>query len=52
MTTANIIPRGIQNNNPANIDYSDHNDWNGQVYGSKFLSTENRFCVFQSPAAN
>ena len=51
MTTTNIVPRGIQNNNPANINYSDHNDWDGQVYGTKFLSTENRFCVFQSPAA-
>jgi hypothetical protein len=48
--TIPTIPRGIANNNPFNIDFSDENDWDGQVY-KPVLSLEHRFAVFQSPAA-
>jgi hypothetical protein len=44
------IPRGVQNNNPLNIDYNTANHWNGQIPVS-YLGTETRFCVFESPAA-
>jgi len=44
------VPRGIANNNPFNIDFSDRNDWDGQIYGAT-MTTERRFALFQTPAA-
>ncbi|MGF1874903.1 virion protein [Photobacterium frigidiphilum] len=39
MTTGSTV-RGIRNKNPLNIEYSQHNNWNGQQ------GTDGRFCIF------
>lgn len=40
---ATNIPRGIRNNNPANIKYSPYNKWQGQT------SPKQGFCTFLTP---
>lgn len=35
--------RGIRNKNPLNIEYSEHNNWQGQV------GTDGRFVIFEDP---
>ncbi|OOF25719.1 hypothetical protein [Salinivibrio sp. IB872] len=36
-------PRGVRNNNPLNIEYSKHNDWNGQT------GHDGRYAIFSNP---
>ena len=38
-----MATRGIRNNNPGNIIYSERNDWHGQA------GHDGRFCIFVSP---
>ena len=39
-------PRGIRNNNPGNIDYSERNPWQGL---DKLKPSDGRFCRFVGP---
>jgi len=39
-----MIPRGIRNHNPGNIDYNPVNDWQGQLAHVPVI--ERRFCRF------
>jgi len=41
-----ILPRGIRNHNPGNIEYHAANQWRGQLPHDP--SVEARFCRFQS----
>lgn len=44
---AKVVPRGIRNNNPGNIDFSKANDWLGQLPFDPAI--ESRFARFESP---
>lgn len=39
-----MLPRGIRNNNPLNIEYHKRNQWHGQLPYNKLI--ESRFCRF------
>lgn len=41
------VSRGIRNNNPGNIDYSQNTKWAGQLAHNPAI--ESRFCRFESP---
>lgn len=42
MKTQTMVPRGVRNNNPLNIEYNAHNNWQGQT------GSDGRFSIFVS----